>query len=159
MRFPLNDLIVYFRTMCDDNDISLQDYSDEEIIRILRVSVILMEGSWPHGYTVELNNTNLENPYYEIVGEDEIPQWLQLLFVLKGVIGTHAYRERYSFNNKVAQVTNADQSQNKKTLKEFYDEILNERKFSGVGYSYNTWQDFFARPLQIADAISAGYTG
>ena len=34
-------------------------------------------------------------------------------------MGMKAWQDQYSFNNKVVSVTNADQSQNKKTLKEF----------------------------------------
>jgi hypothetical protein len=144
--------------MCDDNDISIQEYTDIDIITNLRIAVILMEGVWDHGNTVRLNPGDVNvNAYYEIVGDNEIPQWLEILYVLKAVIGTHAYRDRYSYSNGVMKVTNADQSQNKKTLKEFYDETMEARKYNTVGFSYSTFDDFFTRPELILDEISKGY--
>jgi hypothetical protein len=138
--------------MADDYDVSLQEYTDEDLINNLRVGITLMEASWNHGYTIEFNNG-----IYEIVGESEVPQWLQILYCLKTAMGMKAWQDQYSFNNKVVSVTNADQSQNKKTLKEFYDEILAERKNSVSGFCYSTWDDFRSRPRLIINEIPKGF--
>lgn len=152
MALPVSSLVTYMRIMADDYDVSLQEYTDEDLINNLRVGITLMEASWNHGYTIEFNNG-----IYEIVGESEVPQWLQILYCLKTAMGMKAWQDQYSFNNKVVSVTNADQSQNKKTLKEFYDEILAERKNSVSGFCYSTWDDFRSRPRLIINEISKGF--
>lgn len=152
MALPVSSLVPYMRIMADDYDVSLQEYTDEDLINNLRVGITLMEASWNHGYTIEFNNG-----IYEIVGESEVPQWLQILYCLKTAMGMKAWQDQYSFNNKVVSVTNADQSQNKKTLKEFYDEILAERKNSVSGFCYSTWDDFRSRPRLIINEISKGF--
>ena len=149
---PVSSLVTYMRIMADDYDVSLQEYTDEDLINNLRVGITLMEASWNHGYTIEFNNG-----IYEIVGESEVPQWLQILYCLKTAMGMKAWQDQYSFNNKVVSVTNADQSQNKKTLKEFYDEILAERKNSVSGFCYSTWDDFRSRSRLIINEISKGF--
>jgi hypothetical protein len=149
----VSSLVPYMRIMADDYQVDLQEFSDEDLINNLRVGIIIQEAAWNHGYTIELNNG-----IYEIVGESAPEQWLQILYCLKTAMGMKAWTDQYSFNNKVVTVTNADQSQNKKTLKEFYDEILSERKNSCAGYCYSSWQDLFDRPLQIMNAISVGYS-
>lgn len=152
MALPVSSLVPYMRIMADDYDVSLQEYTDEDLINNLRVGITLMEASWNHGYTIEFNNG-----IYEIVGESEVPQWLQILYCLKTAMGMKAWQDQYSFNNKVVSVTNADQSQNKKTLKEFYDEILAERKNSVSGFCYSTWDDFRSRPRLIVNEIPKGF--
>lgn len=152
MALPVSSLVPYMRIMADDYDVSLQEYTDEDLINNLRVGITLMEASWNHGYTIEFNNG-----IYEIVGESEVPQWLQILYCLKTAMGMKAWQDQYSFNNKVVSVTNADQSQNKKTLKEFYDEILAERKNSVSGFCYSTWDDFRSRPRLTINEISKGF--
>jgi hypothetical protein len=152
MALPVSSLVPYMRIMADDYDVSLQEYTDEDLINNLRVGITLMEASWNHGYTIEFNNG-----IYEIVGESEVPQWLQILYCLKTAMGMKAWQDQYSFNNKVVSVTNADQSQNKKTLKEFYDEILAERKNSVSGFCYSTWDDFRSRPRLIINEIPKGF--
>jgi hypothetical protein len=152
MALPVSSLVPYMRIMADDYDVSLQEYTDEDLINNLRVGITLMEASWNHGYTIEFNNG-----IYEIVGESEVPQWLQILYCLKTAMGMKAWQDQYSFNNKVVSVTNADQSQNKKTLKEFYDEILAERKNSVSGFCYSTWDDFRSRSRLIINEISKGF--
>lgn len=160
MALLVSSLVTYVRIMADDYDVSLQAYTDEDLINNLRVGITLMEASWNHGYTIELNLGNPDEdikPFYEIIGESEVPQWLQILYCLKTTMGMKAWQDQYSFNNKVVSVTNADQSQNKKTLKEFYDEIIAERKNSVGGFCYSTWDDFRSRPRLTINEISKGF--
>jgi hypothetical protein len=154
---PVSSLVPYMRVMADDYNVSLQEYSDDDLITNLRVGIILQEAAWNHGYTIQFNEEDPDNKFYEIVGESVPEQWLQILFCLKTAMGMKAWQDQYSFNNKVVSVTNADQSQNKKTIKEFYDEILVERKNNCAGYAYSTWDDFFSRPNLILNQISEGF--
>ena len=56
MALPVSSLVPYMRIMADDYDVSLQEYTDEDLINNLRVGITLMEASWNHGYTIEFNN-------------------------------------------------------------------------------------------------------
>jgi hypothetical protein len=50
----LSELIPLVRAMADDNDVYLQEYTDEELITNLRIGIMLMEAAWNNGYAVEL---------------------------------------------------------------------------------------------------------
>lgn len=161
--FPISSLVPLLRVMCDDNDVSLQQFTDKQLSdEYLKTAIMLQEASWDNGYSVELNpgdNTvdpHIE-PFYEIVGDKDVPQWLQVLYVLKCALGMQIWQEKYSFDNKVIKVTNTSKKDDIEGLKFLYQEILDERKNSGVGFAYTSFDDFFTRYYNILDEISEGY--
>jgi hypothetical protein len=118
---------------------------------------MMQEASWNNGYIVRLNTDNPDNQFYEIVGDTEVPQWLQILYVLKTALGMKIFQELYSLDNKVIKVTNTSKKEDLQGLQFLYDEILQERKYSTCGFVYSTWDDFFSRPSLILNEITKGY--
>lgn len=157
MALPLKNLVPFLRLMANDYGADLQEFTDEQLANdYLRLGVLMQEASWKQGYSVKLNADDPNNPFYEIT-PDDMPEWLQILTVLKTALGMKIFEDSYSIDNKVIKVTRTSKSEDLKGLQMLYDEILNERKYSTVGYSYNTWDDFFTRPNLILNEISEGF--
>jgi len=158
MALPLSSLVEFARLMVDDYDDldGFQEYSDERLIDYLRFAAILESAEWDQGYSVQLNTENPDSPpFYEI--EPDPPEWLQMLIVTRAVLGMREWREYFSLDNKIIKKTSSNIKDVIEGLKATRAAILQERRHSCVGYSYNTWDDFFTRPRLIVDEISKGY--
>jgi hypothetical protein len=143
--------------MCDDRDISLQEYSDDDLITNLRIGIMLLEASWDNGYKVVLNTNDHNNQFYEIVGNKEPEQWLLALYLLKTLIGMRVFQQIYSFDNKVIKITNTSKKEDLEALNQLYDEIIETRKNTAVGYVFTSFDDYFTRYYDILDSISEGF--
>jgi hypothetical protein len=155
---PVSSLVPFLRVMADDNNISLQEFTDKQLSdEYLRLGVMMQEASWNNGYLVRLNTDDPNNQFYEIVGDNEVPQWLQILYVLKTALGMKIFQEIYSFDNKVIKVTNTSKKEDLQGLQFLYDEILQERKYSTCGFVYTTFDDFRTRYNLILNETSKGF--
>ncbi len=146
-------MLIYLRIMLDDNDSSMQQFSDTDLINSLRIGFLLQEASWQQDYTIALNGTSGE---YEI--SPDPPDWYQILVCLKTCISCKLFQISYSYDNKVTKVTNSSKSEDIKKLLEEYKSIIDERRYSDVvGFCQTVFDDFFTRPNLIFNEIEEGY--
>jgi hypothetical protein len=155
MALPLLDLVSFLRVMADDNDIDLQEYTDEQLVEYLRLAVILENAEWEQNYTLQKNTEDPDNSFYEIVPDP--PEWMQILYVTRAALGMREWRERFSLDNKIIKKTSSNIKDVIEGLKATRAAILQERKYNCVGYAYDTWDDFFTRPNLILNEISKGF--
>lgn len=153
MALSLNNLIEGIRVMANDLNTDLQEYTDDDLIKTLKIGISLVNAEWEQGYSTSLNATSGE---YEI--SPTPPEWLCCLYLLRTAAGMRIFQILYSFDNKTTKVTNNSKKDDVKDLKELYQRILDERRYGNVvGYVSTSFDDFFTRPNLIYDAISQGY--
>jgi hypothetical protein len=150
MALAISTLVPFLRMGIDDNDGSLQEFTDSELVDYLRFSILTQEASWNQGYSVVY-----DTDHYDI--EPSPNSWLQMLYVIKACIMIKTFQEKFSYDNKVMKVTRTSKSEDLKALNQIYQEIIDERKNSCVGYSYNSFDDYFTRYYNILDEINEGY--
>jgi hypothetical protein len=144
----ITDLVPFLRLSIDDNS-QPYEFTDTELETYLRFGVAIQEGSWNQSYSIILDTTYKINP--------DPPEWLKMLYVIKTTIMIRTFQERFSYNNKVLAVTRTSKTEDLRALQMLYDEIINERKNSCVGYSYNSFDDYFTRFYDIVDEINEGF--
>jgi hypothetical protein len=154
LALSLNSLIEGLRVMAHDlGTEGFQEYTDEDLIKNLKIGIALVNAEWEQGYSVALNGTSGE---YEI--SPDPPEWLCMLYLLRTACGMRIFQLLYSVDNKVVKVTNNTKKDDVKDLKELYQRILDERRYGDViGYVSTVFDDYFTRPNLIFDAISQGY--
>jgi hypothetical protein len=155
MALPLSSLVSFLRLMADDNDVDLQEYTDEQLIEYLRLATILENAEWEQGYSVQPNTDDPDNIFLEITPDP--PEWLQILIVTRAALGMREWRETFSLDNKIIKKTSSNIKDVIEGLKATRAAILQERKYNCVGYVYDTWDDFFSRPNAIINKISQGF--
>jgi len=155
MALPLSSLVSFLRLMADDNDVDLQEYTDEQLIEYLRLATILENAEWEQGYSVQLNTDDSDNIFLEITPDP--PEWFQILIVTRAALGMREWRETFSLDNKIIKKTSSNIKDVIEGLKATRAAILQERKYNCVGYAYGTWDDFFSRPNVIINKISQGF--
>jgi hypothetical protein len=151
MGLALSELLVPLRQIVDDWD-SGGDYenTDARLIDYLRYGVIGVEAEWSQGYTVSLNET-----VYEI--NPTPPEWMQLLIVLNTGIKMRAYEQRSSYQIPAIKITRTSKTEDLNELKQIYSAIMQERRYSGVGYTFSSIDDLLTRPNLILTDIEKGY--
>lgn len=160
MAFPISSLVPFLRAMADDaddNDVDLQEYTDEQLIDpYLRIAVILENAEWEQGYSVRFNTDDPNNSFWEITPDP--PEWMQILIVTRAALGMREWREIYSLDNKIIKKTNSNIKDVIEGLKATRAAILQERRYNtSPGYSYSTWDDFFTRPNLVSNEIVKGF--
>lgn len=151
MSVDLVSLVPLLRVMADDNSIDLQEFTDQQLAdEYLRVGVMLQEASWNQGYIIEGSPGS-----YSITPDP--PQWMTILFTLKTALGMRIWQKEYSIDNHILKITRTSKNEDIKSLQELYQEVINERKNSGVGYVSTSFDDYFTRYYDILDAINQGY--
>jgi hypothetical protein len=154
MATSLNGLVEGIRVMSADlGSDGIQEYTDDDLIKNLKIGVALVNAEWEQGYSVTLNDISGE---YEILPDP--PEWLQMLYLLRTAAGMRHFQLLYSFDNKVSKVTNNSKKEDVENLKELYNRIMDERRYGDVvGYIETVWSDFFTRPNLILNEIYEGY--
>lgn len=156
MSVQLKNLVPFLRAMADDNDVDLQEYTDEQLIDpYLRIAVVLENAEWEQGYSVQLNIDDPENSFYEVTPDP--PEWMQILYVTRAALGMREWRETFSIDNKIIKKTSSNIKDVIDGLKATRAAILQERRYSCAGFAYSTWDDFFTRPNLIINEISEGF--
>lgn len=156
MALPVSSLVPFLRVMADDNDVDLQEYTDEQLTdQYLRIAVTLENAEWEQGYSVQLNTNDPDKTFYEITPDP--PEWMQILYVTRAALGMREWREHFSLDNKIIKKTSSNIKDVVEGLKATRNAILQERRYSCSGYAYSTWDDFFTRPNLILNEISKGY--
>jgi hypothetical protein len=151
MGLLLSELVEPLRQVIDDFDPS-GDYenTDERLITYLKWGVKGVESEWSQGYTVSLNETSYEiNP--------TPPEWLCMLYVLGTGIRMRAYEQKYSYQIPAIKITRTSKGEDLKSLQDFYDAIMQERRYSGTGYVFSSFDDLLTRPNLILTDLEKGY--
>jgi hypothetical protein len=110
-----------------------------------------VESEWTQGYVVSLNTES----EYEI--NPTPPEWVQILFVLGTAIRMRAYEQKYSFQVPAIKITRTSKGEDLESLRSLYNAIIQERRYSTVGYVFSSFDDLFTRPNLILSEIEEGY--
>jgi hypothetical protein len=151
MALAISTLVPFLRMAIDDNDIS-GDYenTDARLIDYLRFGILASESDWNQGYTIALNET-----VYEV--SPDPPIWCQMLFVIKTAIMMRTFTQVYSYQIPAIKITRTSKTEDLAGLQQIYNAIIQERRFSTVGYCFNSFDDLFTRPNLILSDIEEGY--
>jgi len=151
MALAISTLIPFLRMAIDDND-PTGDYenADERLAQYLRFGIYASFSDWEQGYTVQLNETE-----YEI--SPDPPIWCQMLFVIKTAWMMRSFEQKYSYQIPAIKITRTSKAEDLDGLQKIYDSIIQERRYSCAGYSYNSFDDLFTRPNLILTEIEEGY--
>jgi hypothetical protein len=152
MGLALSELVEPLRLTIDDWD-SSGDYenTDERLITYLKYGVNGVESEWSQGYSVSLNAESI----YEI--NPIPPEWLCMLYVLGTGIRMRAYEQKYSYQIPAIKITRTSKGEDLKSLQDFYNAIIQERRYSTCGYVFSSFDDLLTRPNLILTDIEKGY--
>lgn len=155
MSIKVSDLTSYLRTMLMDIDEgSLQEFTDEQLTNKYLVMGIKVENAILGDLGCNIQR-DITNSYWEFVTDPE--DWLQIFYCVATCLRMRSWEQVYSFDNGVTKTTNHNIKDVVNGLKDTYNAILQERRYGCVGYSYNTWDDYFTRFNLIYNEISKGY--
>ena len=152
MATATSTLVPFLRQAIDDNDIDA-DYENTEarLMEYLRFGIYASEADWSQGYTIQLSATSV----YEITPDP--PIWLQMLYVLKTAIMMRTFESKFSYQIPAIKITRTSKVEDLQGLQSLYDAIIQERRYSTVGYCFNSFDDLFTRPYLIQTEIEEGY--
>jgi hypothetical protein len=151
MAFVISTLIPYLRLSINDNDLS-GDYenTDTQLIDYLRFAVLASEADWSQGYSIQQTEG-----VYEIIPTP--PVWCQIFFIIKCTLMMRVFERSFSYAIPAIKITRTSKTEDLAELQKIYDAIIQERRYSCAGYSYNSFDDLFTRPNLILTEIEEGY--
>ena len=151
MSLAISTLVPYLRMSINDNDLS-GDYenTDAQLIDYLRFAVLASEADWAQGYSIQQTEG-----VYEITPTPE--PWCQMFFIIKCTLMMRVFERSFSYSIPAIKITRTSKTEDLAELQKIYDSIIQERRYSTVGYTYNSFQDFFSRPNLILSEIEEGY--
>jgi hypothetical protein len=152
MATPISDLVLFARLSLNDND-EFQEYSDSDLENNLRFAAMALKAAWSDlDYSVVFDTTD---DVYKI--SPDAPDWLQVLVVIKMCLMMKIFADKFSYDNNVLKVTNTSKKEDLAALRQLYEEIINERKNSCVGFSANSFDDYYTRFYLIYNEMLEGY--
>lgn len=151
----VEDLVPFLRYVLKDIDSEDYEYSDDELVKYIRMAVQIVEAGWDMGYAIHVEEFSEETIYYI---EPEPPVWRQMLYVLKTAMMIKSFDETFLYQTPLLKITKTSKIEDIAYLQQMYDDIEYEHRFTAVGEVWGTWDDFLTRISRIRDKVSEART-